>query len=245
MNLSAKNQKKHIDIYEHLYKSPLFINVSPEVIKNFADAARLKMEPKGRVLFINGDKSEWFYLIINGWVKLFHETVDGTEVIVNIISDGSIFGENSVLNKDSFDYSAQTVEQTNLIMLPSILLKNVLANDRQISLNMLSQMAEYNRKQNRHIEHLNAQNASQRIGCFLLHLHKKHRPPLLTFNLPYDKSLIASNLGMKPETFSRAIVKLENKTGTSINGTIVNIENLQKLIDYTCNQCSGKFSYND
>ena len=46
--------------------------------------------------------------------------------------------------------------------------------------------------------------AAQRVGCFILRLLNKKQPNLI-INLPCNKTLLASHLGMKRETFSRAL----------------------------------------
>jgi hypothetical protein len=67
----------------------------------------------------------------------------------------------------------------------------------------------------------------------------------VTLHLPYDKTLIASRLGMKPETFSRALAKLKEQTGIRIVGPTVYIDRLQTLVSYTCNHCSTHFPCDD
>jgi hypothetical protein len=54
----------------------------------------------------------------------------------------------------------------------------------------------------------------------------------VVINLPYDKTLIASTLGMKGPTFSRALNILRDETGTRISGTQVTIESVARLIEF-------------
>jgi hypothetical protein len=56
-------------------------------------------------------------------------------------------------------------------------------------------------------------------------------PGNATFELPFDKSLIARRLGMKPETFSRALAKLRG-IGVETQGATVNVEDLDRLRAY-------------
>ena len=111
-----------------------------------------------------------------------------------------------------------------------------------MALNMLESMAQKQRVQSHEIEHLNIQNASQRIGCFLLRLCPTDANGHVELNLPYDKTLIAARLGMKPETFSRALAKLKQDTGIKIKGASVAIDAVDQLVEYTCNHCSQSFA---
>lgn len=245
MTKPALNEPAFFDLQEALQHTPLFEHISAPVLERFVQASQLRQETKGKVLFIQEDKAEWFYLIMDGWVKLFRETFDGTEAVIDVLSSGHLFGETSVFENDAYSFSAQIVEPTRFIMLPTALLKSTITTNNQLALNMLSSMSAHRRQQNREIEHLNTQNAPQRIGCFLLRLCPTDPPPAYTLNLPYDKTLIASRLGMKPETFSRALSKLKQETDIEIKGPAVTIHNVQQLITYTCNHCSVQFPCND
>jgi CRP-like cAMP-binding protein len=90
------------------------------------------------------------------------------------------------------------------------------------------------------------QNAPQRIGCFLLRLaNQTALDNTITIHLPYDKTLVASRLGMQPETFSRALAKLKEKTGIRIKGATIEMESLNQLSDFSCAACSSSFPCKD
>ncbi len=228
-------------IIRHLEKSVLFSQVSHDTLQEFATHARLRNETKGKILFIQEDEAQWFYLIVQGWIKLFRETIDGTEAVIDVLNDGHLFGDTAVFENNRYSYSAEVAENTQLIVLPTSILQQEIKSNNQIALNMLSSMAQHRRQQSREIEHLNIQNAPQRIGCFLLRLCPSESPDAITIHLPYDKMLIASRLGMQPETFSRALSKLKAETGITLKGSAVTISDLSGLIDYTCNHCSISF----
>lgn len=88
-------------------------------------------------------------------------------------------------------------------------------------------------------------NASQRIGCFMLRLCGSSDERDITLKLPYDKSLIAARLGMKSETFSRALNKLRNETNINISGSVVTIPEIDDLSLYACTACSNEFPCSD
>jgi len=82
-------------------------------------------------------------------------------------------------------------------------------------------------------------NAAQKIGCFILRLANVTHTSFEVI-LPYDKSLIASYLGMKGETFSRALNELK-PLGITIKGNVLSVDNIQELIKYSCISCSLVF----
>ena len=223
----------------------LFSKLSDEVISEFLRSAQVIEYKKGKVLYLEDEKAEYFYIIKYGWVKLFHTTLDGIEAVVDILTAGHLFGKNAIFENDTYPCSAQVVEDAKLLVIPISVLKEQMQKNSQVALGLLSTMSRKNQRQEREIEHLNIQSAPQRIGCFLLRLCPMGKEQNVTLHLPYDKVLMASRLGMKPETFSRALNTLRENTGIKISGARVDIDNINKLTSYTCNACSSAYPCED
>lgn len=227
----------HFQIHDIL----MFEGIDASLLAAFEVASQHRHVAKGTVLYIQGDEAEWFHLIQSGWVKLFRETIEGSEAIVDVITRGHLFGENTVFENGCYSYSAQAVEDVELISFPTKLLKDSIEKDPKLATNMLQSMSRYRLQQHREIEHFNVQNAPQRIGCFLLRLILDAPEAPVTLHLPYDKTLIAGRLGMKPETFSRALAKLKEATNLRVHGSSVTIPSVSILADYVCSHCSNSF----
>jgi len=184
-------------------------------------------------------------VIKSGWVKLFRETLDGAQAVVDILTTNHIFGETAIFEDGNYPYSAEIVETAEIISLPISELKAEIENNNKLALAMLSSMARYRRQQDTEIEHLSIQNAPQRIGCFLLRLANQNETGEVKIHLPYDKTLVASRLGMQPETFSRALAKLRDKTGIHVKGATIEMDSLEQLTRYSCAACSSEFPCKD
>lgn len=223
----------------------LFKNCEDSFFTKIASYSNVKSFEKGQMLFLHGENAEYFYYIKNGWVKLFRETLDGTQAVVDILTKGHIFGDTSIFEDGAYPYSAEVVESSTLITLPLSKLKEEIENNAKFAYDMLSAMAKYRRQQDREIEHLSIQNAAQRIGCFLLRLCTQEEKENIDIQLPYDKMLVASRLGMQPETFSRALKKLKNETDIEILGSVIRMKNLDQITRYCCSACSSDFPCKD
>jgi len=240
--LKTTDEKGHVRLLEG---HPLFRGVETEWLGAFADQAQILTHPKGKVIYLQDDRAESFYLIMSGWVKLFRETVHGDEAVVDVLTVGHVFGESSVFEEDCYATATQAVEDVRLLAMPTALLKTTIENSSIMARNMLRVMAQMRRAQSKEIEHLSLQSAPQRIGCFLLRLCPPDTSKPVTLHLPYDKTLLASRLGMKPETFSRALAKLKEHANLTISGPTVHIPNMQHLVGYTCSHCTESFPCED
>ncbi len=219
----------------------LFSGATETVIDSFAKSSQFQTVPKGTILFLQDDEAEWFYVLTSGWIKLFRETVDGNEAVIDMVTRGHIIGDTAVLEEGIHSFGAATVEETTFLRVPSSILKSTIKENHEIALAMLNSMSKLRTRQAREIESLTLQNASQRIGCFMLRLCHLSAVEPIHLTLPYDKSLIAARLGMKSETFSRALNKLRSETDITIKGANVEIPSIDVLSHYVCSGCSNEF----
>jgi CRP-like cAMP-binding protein len=219
---------------------------SEEFFSQLIKQHRILALEKGNLLFVSDEPATQFYIILEGWVKLFRETLDGTQAVIDILTSKHIFGETSIFQNNTYPYSAETTEPSTIIALPIYILKDELQRNPKFALTMLNTMANYRKDQDMELEHLTLQTAPQRIGCFILRLANPNiQQTNIIIHLPYDKTLIASRLGMQPETFSRALSKLKEATGIKIKGATVEMDSLEPLMKYACSACSSEFPCKD
>jgi CRP-like cAMP-binding protein len=223
----------------------LFEQASPSFLTRLQQEIQLIKAPKGKILFIAGEAAQRFFIIKSGWVKLFRETLDGAQAVVDILTERNIFGETSIFQDGTYPYSAEVVEPSEILSLPLGLLKQEIESNPKMAMAMLAAMARYRRHQDLELEHRTLQNAPQRIGCFLLRLADQGAQGPITIHLPYDKTLLASRLGMQPETFSRALSKLREATGMQVRGATIELNSIETLSDFCCSACSSEFPCED
>lgn len=245
MASTASPSREELHIPTALDNQPLFRGMKAEFRDTFAQSSQIQILSKGTILFLQDDPAEWFYLILSGWVKLFTETMDGDEAVIDMVSNGHMIGDSAILEDGVHSFGAAAVEPVTVIRLPSNLLKQAISEDHQTALAMLGSLSRHRKRQSREIESLTLQNASQRIGCFLLRLCHPEQAMPIELTLPYDKSLIAARLGMKSETFSRALNKLRKETSLAIKGSMVTVSDLEELSGYVCSACSNEFPCKD
>lgn len=219
----------------------LFHNCDNETIENFAKQSHMLSFPKGKVIFVHEELAQRFYIVLSGTVKLFRETLGGTQAVVDILPRGHMFGETSMFLNDTYAYSAEVIENAQIISLSLSLLKSAIDSNPKIAVSMLSIMSHHRQQQDKELEHMTIQNAPQRIGCFLLSLVDQNKVGQIIIDLPYDKTLVAARLGMQPETFSRALASLKEKTGIRVKGSSIELDNVQQLANFSCSACSSNF----
>ncbi len=233
------------DIISVLSTAPIFDELAPSALSKISEHAHQNMHKKGKILFIHGDIAEHYYVVKSGHVKLFRETLDGTQAVIDVLSAGDIFAHNLLFEEHTYPYSAEVAESGAIISLPLSDLREEIHNNHEIAISVLRTITLQLGRKERELEHRSTQSATQRISCFLLRQALREKSSLPVIRLPYDKMLLAARLGMQPETFSRALSRLKKKTGIRIEGSFVHLDTLDQLSTYACSSCSGKFPCDD
>lgn len=227
-------------VTQYLKKSALFTGLDEEIVRFFVENSRPKTYEKGTELFSMGDSADAFFLILEGWVKLYRMTRDGEEAIINVFAPGETFAEAAVFGPQQvYPVNAQAVEKTELLEIPRKLFVDKIKEDSDFALRILGSISARQRYLIQQIEQVTVKSAPQRIGAFLLRLSPPGKNAHIEVSLPYDKSLIARRLNIQPETFSRALAKLK-PYGVSMKGRQVVIEDAEKLIEFCDIEDRGK-----
>ena len=223
-------------------KISLFSQASADSLEKLSQMAKWHFYKKGDVILTHQRAKDSLLYVIDGWIKLSKESANGAEIIVDILTQGYYCGELFIFQSDTQDsYMAQAVSDVEVVILPIKSLKQLLVSDQQISLNFLQASLEKQQQLNMTVEHLSIQSAVQRVGCFILRLCSIQHNKDITLHFPYNKSLLASRLGMRIETFSRALSTLSKACNIKVSGEMIYIADLNAVIQYICQHCSKTF----
>lgn len=217
--------------YDFIAKLPLFTGIGEAELYSLMKHARISHYSKGNLIFMQGEQATRFYIIIEGWVKLFKGDIEGHESILQVVHRGEALLESVLLKDAIFPVSAQAVENVTLLSIPSAFIREEMQNNKFLAINMLATIASRSQELISQFEQLTLKSVTQRVGWFLLKLYLDEGEKSTSLKLPYDKSLIAGYLGMKPETFSRTLQALREQGIYSEQNTI-NLRNALKLCDF-------------
>lgn len=215
-----------------------FKGFDPASLTTLQQEAKEKHYPKNTLICLQHDPAETLYFIRKGWVKTTRETVEGQETILAILGPDDMFGHSAIAENAHYPASLIAIEDCTLLSLPALSLRQLITAGGKTALTITTAAMEYSKNLAMQLEHANIMTAPQRIGCFLLKLCGTQTQGSITLSFPHDKALIATYLGMKAETFSRALKTLQ-EIGITVKGTEVSIREITTLSRYCCNACSG------
>ena len=217
---------------------PLFADFTADDMAQIGKLATIREYEKGDGIFIRGDESDVFFVVLTGWVKIYRDTQEGNEAVLGLFTRSDTFGEAALFGGGNYPYSAQSVEKSQIITIPAHILRDRAKTNPDIMMRIMQSLAQYMSRLQLENEHLALMSAPQRVGCLLLQLSTGGQGEARTIHFPYDKSLAATRLGMKPETFSRALGQLKN-VGVVVKGDQINIAQISDLAAFVCADCSA------
>lgn len=216
-----------------------FKKLSPPQINAIKGDLNLCALEKGTHAFHRGDEAHHVYIILDGWIKLYKDTPEGNEVVLDLLTRDQMFGETAILTANTYNFNAQAVEDSRIISIPAAAMQKLTRHNPDIMIQMMQSFTEYSSRLQLENEHLSFMSAPQRVGCLLLQLvDGSAGMNTQEVFLPYEKSLAAARLGMKAETFSRALSHLK-EVGITVNGNKLSIESIDELVDFVCSDCSA------
>lgn len=214
----------------------------PQAWHEIMPHVRMKSFGKEEAILHHGDPASALWLIVKGWVKLARQTPDGKETITGLCSQGDIFGEAALFPNANYPYHAESISaDTEMAIIPAEMIRKVIQKNAALSASIMSLLNERVSQTQLKLDHMSTMSTAQRLGCFLLRLCDKGSGDSQTFQIPIEKHLLASYLGMKPETFSRSQQQLK-EISVTVKGTEVNVGSVAKLRHFVCNSCSDSGS---
>lgn len=217
------------DDRRRLFRLPLFSGLSEEAVAELLAHAYVQTFDRNASLFLQGDSAERFYVVLDGWVKLYRSTERGEESVIGVFAAGESFAEAAIFDEATYPVSGLVVEDARLLVVPAKPFVRYLVEHGDKAVKMMAAMSRHMRQLVQQVERLTIRSSTERVAEFLGRLCPR-RAGATVICLPMDKSLIAGRLGMQPETFSRSLAKLR-PLGVIADGPRVSVADAAALWD--------------
>ncbi len=206
---------------------PVFRGLKPDTVAHIiAPATAVTLSPH-QVLFRQGDPATAFFIVINGWIKLYRITFSGEETVVNVLTRGGSYAEAHALTGACYPATAEAVSGARVVHVPADHVIRCIRETPDIGLAMIAAASLHLHDLVQQIEQLKGQSGVQRVAEFLASLVPVDSGPCV-IALPYDKALIAARLGLKPESLSRTFARLRS-VGVVVQASHVAVRDAAKL----------------
>lgn len=216
---------------------PLFAALPAGWETVLTDVESLYLDP-GAALADAGRPADALFIIRQGHAKVFVPVGERSEGTVDILGPGGVFGEAAITGLGSYPASAVALDAVTAVRVPGASIRAVLDAHPEVLMAMMSTMALSLRGLLNQVTELKLKSTAQRVAMYLVEMATPGDGPALV-HLPYSKRVVAMKLGMKPETLSRAMSKLEPFGVRAEGRNSIIIDDRDALCDYCGFWCEG------
>lgn len=188
---------------------PFLAKLDDRDLALLASQARREVVPAQTTLCRRGETGDTLIVVERGCVLLYVDRPGDPAGIVRIVCSGETFGECSLLARNRSVVTAETFDPSALILIPAEPLRALIEQRFDIAVAVLGHVSVRLRHLVAQVSSLKTRTTTQRLAA---HLASRTAATTGSAEVPlrYGKGLLARELGMQPETFSRAMMKLQS-----------------------------------
>jgi len=185
-------------------------------------------------VFMHMQPAERFFYIKTGHIKLFRVSEDGNEKVIEVMHAGDTFAEALLfMEKGCYPVNAEAIFPCELYSFDIKTFAEILKESVETCFKLMAGMSRRLHARIEDINNLTLHGASYRLVAYLLDQLPDGAIFSPEIHLDTPKSIIASNLSIKPETLSRILSQLAAKKMLSVRGshiTLHDVEGLRSII---------------
>ncbi|HEY6552332.1 MAG TPA: Crp/Fnr family transcriptional regulator [Vicinamibacteria bacterium] len=201
-----------MDERELLRNVPIFSELTEPDVATLAKVATRRRYPKDTVVFFENEEGDFFFMILEGRIKVTILGDDGREIILSVLGAGDFFGEMALLDNEPRSATAIAIEESELLSLHRTDFQNVIADNRGIMAALIRILTARLRRANHQISTLALLDVYGRVARVMLDMAREEGKRLKDGRIAFRRAThqeIANRIGTTRETVTRMLKDLE------------------------------------
>jgi CRP/FNR family transcriptional regulator, transcriptional activator FtrB len=186
---------------------PLFRGVAPDVVEALLHCAYLQRFPAHVELVREGEPADFLHVIVDGHVEVFSSYRD-RETTVAVLGQGQSFIVAAVILDRIYLKSARALTPTRVLLIPAEAVRDAFGGDAQFARALAVELATAYRSVVKELKNQKLRSSLERLSNWIL-AQDAAAGSSGRIELPFDKKVLASRLGMAPEVLSRSFSALQ------------------------------------
>ncbi|ACK72116.1 transcriptional regulator, Crp/Fnr family [Gloeothece citriformis PCC 7424] len=178
----------------------------PSTLRNVVVLRYLKQQQK---LFRRGEQATAVFIVKTGRLKILRPTDSGKNLLQETVTKGHILAENALI-EDFYPYTAIAEVPSQVIAYPKQVLLFSFREYPELAQEFIILLSQKIQNLQHRLEWRNIRAAQERVLVYLNHLAQHNHQSTLAI-LDYPLKEVAAELGLTPETLSRALTRLEQE----------------------------------
>ena len=181
-----------------------------EVNKKFTATHYSKRE----IIYRQGDSATMLRVVVAGNVKLAAHTMEGKNVLLDMLQPGAFFGNPTAARKDVYNETAETQTDACILSIRLTDFREVMNRYPSVAMSVLDITTDRLNESRQRIQHLSTLPVTKRIAHILVTLGNKFGekdPRGLLVQLPLSRKDLADMAGTSTETTSRIMSRFQEE----------------------------------
>lgn len=169
---------------------------------------------EGEAVYGAGDEAAHLFVLATGRVKLERPSLDGVDVLVDVVTPGGLFGSLSALGDETYPDRAEALTVSCALSISAADFADVLREHPSVALAVLHDLAHRLELAHEAVRRLSGGTVEQRVAATLLTLADRLGEPrdgAILLQLPLTRSDLAAMTGTTTESVSRTMSRLRKR----------------------------------
>ncbi|MFP4017008.1 MAG: Crp/Fnr family transcriptional regulator [Halanaerobiales bacterium] len=206
----------------------LFTDFTEDHLNKLSKITHIRRYKKDDYIFVEGDKSDAFYIIRKGKVKIIKSSVDGKEKILKVMVAGDFLGEMGVIEDKPRSATGIAIAPLEVLAIEQEDFLNLIQENPIIALKIIVGLAKRLRRANKDIELLAFSDVETRLRELFKRMAEEvgSSGQMILNKITHHE--IADHIGTSRETVTRLINKMVDKGLIEIDKDKIILLNLNR-----------------
>jgi CRP/FNR family transcriptional activator FtrB len=204
----------------------LFRELDRDAFAAMMRATYLQTFPPRVTIIEEGDPADFLPVLMEGSLELF-ASWEGRHTTIEVLTPARTVVLAATVVDRQYLMSGRTLVKSRIALIPSANVRQAFEGDRAFAAAIAAELALSFRTAIRQMKNLKLRTGAERLANLLLRT-SAGAGDVTEFELPVEKRLLASLLGMTPENLSRAFAKLR-ACGVEVEGSRIRLSSRSEL----------------
>lgn len=201
-----------------------------EKLKDIADRSVCRHYLKKEIIFQQDDRPLYLFQVVTGKVKIYQVNNEGKEITAALLKDGDYFGYESLLKGQNQGDAAETLEDSEIRLIPREDFLNLIFNDKEVSSTFIKMMSNDITEREKHLLELAYNTVRKRVADALVKIYDTYAEKgAASYSMSISRDDLASIVGTSTESAIRMLSEFKSSGFIDIKGSEINILEVEKL----------------
>lgn len=227
--------REHIPSCDNCFNDfdSIFKHLSPEEHAKVNNEKVCNSFKRGSIIYHEGSRTNGFYCINSGVLKIFKTGIDGREQIIAFAKRGDVIGYRSILSNELACSSAKVIDDAILCFIPGETLISLVKTNGNFSMAMMQQTCKELGEANSFITDIAQKTVRERLAEVLLNLKDIFDlDPNGVLQISLTREELANIVGTATESVIRLLSEFKHDKLIDLNGrkiTLLDVKRLEKI----------------